>query len=122
MSNFVTIHCDVYWKYDKVGRLDIENGVLIRNESYTDNFILHPFPRSKTLDAILSALKNRVICEERCDTGMLKAIGVSRYNVYDILRKTHGVDSDDYTWFKFDDDPESLSWRDLMPPSRINER
>lgn len=118
MSELVSIHCDVYFEDEKVGRIDIENGVLVKNLCYTKNIILHPCPRSTTVESVLSSLSERVLCPERCDEGMLKAIGVSEYNVYEILKKNHGVDFDDCIWLKYDDDPESLCWDDVMPQNR----
>lgn len=103
--------CDIYHCNDKVGRLEIIDGKLIKNEVYTDNLILHPFPRSKTFETVTGALAQRVICESRCDELMLQSMGLTHYNVYDILKSTHGVDIDDFIWFKFDG--EDLTWDDV---------
>lgn len=107
----LTFCCDVYHRNEKIGRLEIINGKLIKNEVYTDELIIHPFPRSTTFESITAILKERVICEARCDEFMLKSMGLDHYNVYDILRVTHGVDIDDFIWFKFDD--EDITWEDV---------
>ena len=44
---------------------------------------------------------------------MLRSMGLKEYNVYDILRVTHGVDIDDFMWLKFDEDDKSLCWDDV---------
>lgn len=112
-NNFVTVKCDIFHRDEKVGRLEIENGKLIKNEVYTDNILIHPFPRAKTFLAVASGLRDRVICPERCDKAMLNHMGLNEYNVYSILHHTHGVDIDDFIWFKFDEDPSELSWKDV---------
>ncbi len=107
----ITFCCDVYHRDEKVGRLEIADGKLIKNEVYTDKLIFHPFPNSKTFKNIASILKSRVICRERCTDEMLESMGLKEYNVYDILRSTHGVDIDDFIWFKFDG--EDITWEDV---------
>lgn len=103
--------CDIYHCYDKVGRLEIKDGKLIKNEVYTDNLIFHPFPRSKTIEQVIAALQQRVICESRCNEFLLNSMGLDHYNIYDILYNTHGVDIDDFIWFKFDN--EDITWDDV---------
>ena len=103
--------CDVMYKENKVGRLEIKDTKLIKNDVYTDNIMEHPFPRSTQLMDILKILGERVICKERFNDEMKRATGVKEYNVYDILRNTHGVDVDDFTWFKFDG--EKIDWSDV---------
>lgn len=105
--------CDIYHANDKVGRLEIIHSRLVKNEVYTNNIVERPFPASAKLLDILSILKDRVICEERCDKYMLKSMGLTEYNVYDILRVTHGVDIDDFIWLKFDEDKSDLCWDDV---------
>ena len=111
MSEFVTIHCDIYHRTEKVGRLDVENGRLERYEVYTSSLVKRLCPEKTSLPNILAILTDRVICPERCDEGMLNYLGVKEYNAYDILKKTHGVDSDDFMWLKFDG--EDITWDDV---------
>lgn len=104
---------DIYHAYDKVGRVEIVNSKLVKNEVYTSNIVERLFPASTDLYNILGILRGRVICEERCDSLMLESMGLSEYNVYSILRHTHGVDIDDFMWLKFDEDPIDLTWDDV---------
>ena len=103
--------CDIYHRDEKVARLEIVQGRLRKHEVYTDNFILTLFPEGTTLPNILDILAERVICPERCDEAMLRSMGLTEYNIYDILRITHGVDSDDFIWLKFDG--EDITWKDV---------
>lgn len=44
---------------------------------------------------------------------LLESIGLEEFNIYEILRKTHGVSTNDFTWFKFDEYPVSLCYEDM---------
>ncbi|KSV58256.1 hypothetical protein [Acetivibrio ethanolgignens] len=109
----VVFCCDVYHRYAKTGRLEIVNGKLIKNEVYTSNVMLHPFPKSTTFFDVTSSLEERVIPPCRWTADVANYLGLQEYNVYDILRKTHGVLDKDFLWFKFDDDPTDLTWDDV---------
>lgn len=104
---------DIYHAYEKTGRVEIINCKLIKNEVYTKNILFRLFPETTSLVNILSILSSRVICKERCDDLMLEHMGLKEYNVYDILRHTHGVDIDDFMWLKFDEDSPDLTWDDV---------
>ena len=104
---------DIYHRTEKVGRVEIIDSKLIKNEVYTDNMIKRLFPATTPLVNILAILKSRVICKERCDKAMLNSMGLTEYNIYDILKHTHGVDVDDFIWLKFDEDPVDLCWNDV---------
>ena len=107
----VTFCFDIYHRYDKTERIEIIDGKLIKNEVYTEKLVCHLCPRAKTLMAVVAALKERIICEERFDEEIQKILGLKEYNLYKILRKTHGVDVDDFIWLKFDD--EDITWDDV---------
>lgn len=111
----VTFCCDVMYKNEKTGRLEIVDGVLVKNEVYTANIFKHPCPNSRSFFEVAGILKNRVICKERFDkdTILQKELGTSVYNIYGILRYTHGVSVDDHIWFKYED--ENLSWDSVNP-------
>lgn len=113
-NELVSLHCDIYNENDKVGRLDIENGVLLRNDVFTDILVLHPFPKSTTAYSILNILRDRVIPIERWENVYANHIGIKEYNPYKILKKNHGIRSDDFIWLKFDEDPKGLKWEDVM--------
>ena len=112
----VTLMCDVMYKDEIVGRLEIVDGQLIKNEVYTDVPLKHPFPKHKSFFAIAEALSGRVFCRERFVEEMQRAVGLTEYNVYDIMRNTHGADVDDHIWFRYDG--EDLCWDDVKPINR----
>lgn len=109
----LTLKFDIYFRNEKTGRVEIVNNKLVRNDVYIKEHVIakHLCPNSKTVESVLDILKDRVLCEQRCDETMLRLMGLKEYNVYDILRNTHGVDSDDYLWIKFD--CEDITWDDV---------
>ena len=109
----VTLHCDIYHAYEKVGRLDIENGTLQKYEVYTDNALYRLCPEGTSLYYLLAILQQRVLCKERCTEEMLATFGLQQYDYIAMLKDTHGVDVDDFMWLRFDSDDENLSWDDL---------
>lgn len=107
----LNIDCEILEKDEVLGRLVIKDGKLIKNEVINGDIHKHPFPNSHTLDQILDVLAERVICRDRCTDVMLKHMGLKEYNIYDILRVTHGIDIDDFNWFRFKG--ENLTWDDV---------
>lgn len=102
---------DVFNKYDKVGRIEIRNGELTKNEVYTDDLLLRLYAKAKDAFAIIEMLHFRVMCEERWDEKMLRHYGLEEYNFFDALRATHGVDFDDFFWLRFDG--ETITYDDV---------
>ena len=107
-----TLKFDVYHGDKKTGRIEIENGNLIKKECYVSGEMIYkclqfPFLNMETGYSVLKFLQTRVFPYERDDRNvLLKSIGLEEYNIYEILKKTHGVDVDDYWWFKFDGEGE----------------
>lgn len=111
-NELVTIKFDIYHRYKKTGRIEIVDSKLVKNECYTDNPIAeHVCPNSTNFFDVAGILAGRVLPPERCDEGTFKRMGIKGYNVYDMLRVTHGVDWDDFIWFKFDG--EDITWDDV---------
>ena len=110
---FVTIKADIYHRDKKVGRLEIENGKLIKNECYTSDIFEHPCARAKTVMDVLSMLAERVLPPCRCDEWLLNKMGLKEYNVWKIFKINHGINGQDFIWFKFDDDRRDLSYEDV---------
>lgn len=71
---------DLYFKYDKIGRIEIKNNKLVKNEAYTDQLILRPYARVKEAFTMVQLLQERVMCKERWDTKQLNHIGLTEYN------------------------------------------
>ena len=65
-----------------------------------------------TLDSIKRIFETRIFSENRPDKQiLLNNLNLDRYDVYDIVRKTHGSTHNDNFWFKFDD--EYITYKDI---------
>ena len=113
MSDFVTIKADIYCKNEKVGRFELVDGVLLKNECYTDVLVKHPCARAKTAIAVLTMLSHRVLPACRCNDWLLNKMGLTEYDVWKIFKHNHGVTDQDFIWFKFDDDRSDLCFDDV---------
>lgn len=111
MAGLLNLCFDLYFKYDRIGRIEIKNNKLVKNEVYTDQLLLRPYARVKDAFTMVQLLRERVMCEERWDAKQLNHIGLTGYNFFKILKITHGVDIDDFFWLKFDG--ENTSYDDI---------
>lgn len=59
----------------------------------------------------MKVLNERVMCEDRWTLQLLEHLGLKEFNVYEILKKTHGVDVDDFSWIRFSG--EDIAWDDV---------
>lgn len=111
----VTIKFDVYNKDKKVARVEVVDGNLIKNEAYTTDIWEYFWIKIKDAYNMLNAISSRVFDKNRPDRDEILAhYGLSEYNVFNIIKHTHGIMLSDYIWFKFDDDPKGLCWEDLV--------
>lgn len=111
MDNFLrNTEIDVMWKDEVTGHISIHNGIASYN-AFSDNKWKVLFLKCDSSVVIIQSLQERVIPPCRCDEKMLKHLGLTEYHAFKILRQTHGVDVDDFKWFKFKG--ESLTWDDV---------
>ena len=119
----VTLKFDVMWKNEMVGRIEIVEGVLVKNENYADEWYKNYWAKMTNAPNILMSLSNRCFDRARPDKAeLLKYLGLEEYNVYDIIRRTHGTILGDFTWFRFDDDYEAVCWETVSPKSNRYKR
>lgn len=64
-----------------------------------------------TIERVYNFILERWIPEERPDVmDRLHDLGLTEYNPWEIIKKTHGVMRDDYLWIKFEG--ENLTWEE----------
>lgn len=90
----VTFCCDVYNQDVKVGRVEIVDGKLVKNEVYAagQKIPMHPFPKSNNLISLYDDLSDMVVCKRRITPKLVEWCGlkdVNDRNIYKILRKTY---------------------------------
>ena len=100
---------DVYYKDEKTGRIELGGLYLVKKECYLEEtrefpLIYFPFYYMKNGMQTYEYLKGRVIDPNKANLQMLlDKEGIPEYNFMVLLKRFHGVDIDDSTWFKFDD-------------------
>ena len=102
---------DVFWRDEKTGHVEIKNNILVKNECYTDNPLKCGCGKIKDYLTMEEYMKTRIMCLERWTPEMLDYIGLKEYNLFEIFKRTHGIDRDDFEWFKFEG--EDLTWEDV---------
>lgn len=110
MTGFANMECDIMYKDEITGHLVITDQH-VEYHAYTNDKYKILFPENTLGINILRIISERVIPECRCDQTMLDYFGLHEYNLYEIFRQTHGVDIDDFKWFRFAG--ESLTWNDV---------
>lgn len=96
-----------------VATISIQNGRLAKVEKYTNEYYNQPFKYEPvTLEFVLDFLQSRAIQPDKQNiVQILERLGLDHYNTLEILRKTHGVDFDDFYWIKFEG--ENISYDDV---------
>lgn len=114
MYFFTVMHRD-----NKIADISIDNGKLVSYTLYDGSC---PFFYSKdvemTMERIYSFLETRIPPVDRDNINeILEYYKLLEYNVYELCKKTHGVDCSDCCWLKFEG--ENLTWKDVKPEWRI---
>ncbi len=104
----------VMWKDEKTADVYVsEDHKTVRIEKYTDHCCKMPFGgNNNTIERIYNFLCDRWIPAARSDMKeRLRDLGLSEYNPWEIVKKTHGVMWEDSIWLKFEG--ETLEWKDV---------
>lgn len=109
-SAIANMECDVMYKNEVTGHLVVRNGK-VNYKAFTNDIHKILFPADTLGINILRIILERVIPACRCDSVMLDYFGLEEYDAYEIFKQTHGIDIDDFKWFRFAG--ESLTWDDV---------
>ena len=93
---------NIYWKYDKIGRIEVKDYKIVKNEWYTSDRCLRLYAKVTDYGVLFNLLQRRIMPRHRWTKEFLDEVGEPEYNVYRLLYKTHGLDVADYMWFEFD--------------------
>lgn len=104
---------EVFWKDELTARVRV-NGPEIIVSRYTQHPAKQIFAKEKmSRNQLNEVLALRCFERGRADINeKLKAIGVSSYNPYEIIKKTHGVSYNDFIWIRFPG--ETLTSADVL--------
>lgn len=105
---------EVMWKDELIASVSItENRKIIEVKKYSDDIAKQPFWGGKIdLNRIYQFIEFRCFEEARPDKKeLLKKLGLTEYNPWEIVRKTHGRLFDDFLWLRFPE--ENITWKDV---------
>lgn len=106
---------DVMFKNERTAHVEVK-GSQVLVESYSENPFIQPFqmPRPNIFD-VHEFFVDRWYEPSRPDYWKLcEAIGVPDGNIYEIVRRNHGVCMEDMTWVRFEGETD-ITWEDLAP-------
>ncbi len=104
---------EVYWKDEITARVYVKKKEVIISR-YSENPGKQLFAEKKmTRYQLGKILEMRCWEKGRADINeILKHLGLTEYNPYEIVRKTHGVSYNDFIWFRFPG--ENLTSKDVL--------
>lgn len=108
------IEFSTYWKDKHTSDIIISaDRRKVEYYRYSDIPIETPFGFDEpTIEQVNDFLKSRCVPERRSQLpDYLDFLGLSEFNPYEIIRKTHGVMFEDFLWIKFPD--EELLWENV---------
>jgi hypothetical protein len=104
---------EVYWKNDLTAKVTVTG-----SEANITRYVIHPHKQLFCSDKMTRYQINKIL-EMRCfDKGRpdamekLKAMGLTEYVPYDIVRITHGVSYNDFIWIRFPN--ENIKAEDVL--------
>ena len=105
-------HIQLYEMNELKTDIYIENGKI--NVKKYDNRLGHQLfmHDNITIESIKNCFELRAIPRNRMNINeILNRLSLKEYNAYDIIKATHGISTDDFFWFKFDD--ENIEYKDI---------
>lgn len=104
---------EVYWKDEITARVYVKKKEVIVSR-FTDNPGKQLFAQKKMTRFQLGKIfEMRCWEKERADImEILNHLGLSEYNPYEIVRRTHGVSYNDFIWFRFPG--ENITSKDVL--------
>lgn len=104
---------EVYWKDEITARVYVKKKDVIVSR-YTENPGKQLFAQKKMTRFQLGKIfEMRCWEKERADImDILGHLGISEYNPYEIVRRTHGVSYNDFIWFRFPG--ENITSKDVL--------
>ncbi len=108
------IRFSTYWKDKKTSDVRISaDRRTVEYHRYSDGMCESPFGFDHpTFEQMYRFMESRCMPKGRLQLQeYLDDLGLEEYNVYQILRKTHGVMWEDFLWLKFDG--ESVTWDEV---------
>ena len=109
----IMIKFNVMFRDEVVAYVEINNNNLIKVETYSNVVYKQPFIKKPvTLEYVKAFLQKRVVSPDKTNIDeILKQLEIPKYDIIEILKKTHGTNFDDFIWIKFIG--EDVSWDEV---------
>lgn len=110
----------VYWKDNLTASVTISaDRKSVDYQRYSNNMAEAPFMFSNpTAEQMFDFLESRCMDKHRTQINeYLNDLGLTEYNPYEIVKKTHGVMWEDFMWLKFPN--EDISWEDVKVRGKL---
>lgn len=105
MGSKVVLEFDYMMKDIVCTHVKVLKGGIIQIKNYTDIPLERAFGKKVnrlSLHDIEELFEYRCFEKERVDcVSLLQSLGIKEYDCYAIVRKTHGIMSDDFFWIRF---------------------
>ena len=107
------IEFSVYCKDVRTADIIIYDDNSVDYFKYSDDLMSIPFNYTPQKQDVIDFIESRCIKKERAlnTPGFLEALGLSEYDPWKIVRKTHGVMWEDFLWVRFPGD--TVKWEDI---------
>lgn len=102
-------YVEIFWKDKMTGIVEVDGMKMLRKECYLPEdtkypFMYFPFYYYEDGYRVCKWLESRVVTRDRDGLEeLLRNSGFEKYDALEILKKYHGVSSDDYLWLNIDD-------------------
>lgn len=103
-----------YWRNEKTSDVYVSaDRKTIIYKRYNDEQIKAPYGFDQlTIEHVYSFLESRCMPKERAQLpAYLESLGLTEYNPWEIVKKTHGVMWEDFLWIKFP--TEDVTWDEV---------
>lgn len=108
----VNLEFDYMWKEKPVAHIIVYADGTITCDRYTTDPMDNPLPFGLNAESLHHLLESRCFPRTRANAkDLLKALGLKHYTPLGIVKKTRGLQNDDFYWLRFKGD--NAKWDDI---------
>lgn len=108
----INLEFDYMWRDKKVAHVRVYSDGKITCDCYTNDPMDNPLPLGLSGDLLVHFFESRCFPRERANANaLLKHLGLDYYTPLGIVKKTRGLQNDDFYWIKFKGD--NAEWKDI---------
>lgn len=108
----VNLSFDYMFRDKKVAHVELLSNLEVKCERYSTDVLDNPLPQGETAEKLLEMFEDRCFPRTRANADeLVKRLGLEVYDPIGIVRKTHGIQFDDFYWIRFEG--EDITWEDV---------